>query len=65
MARPSHASHASLLSRASRFSRRGATMVEYALLIIAIMVLAAAAYRSLGKSVRKNGDKATEELMKQ
>ncbi|AKU99534.1 hypothetical protein AKJ09_06198 [Labilithrix luteola] len=40
-------------------------MVEYALLIIAIMVLAAAAYRSLGKSVRKNGDKATEELMKQ
>ncbi|MBS2012639.1 MAG: hypothetical protein JST00_07130 [Deltaproteobacteria bacterium] len=42
--------------------RRGATMVEYALLIIAIMVLAAGAYRQLGKIVRKNADRSTDEL---
>jgi Flp pilus assembly pilin Flp len=33
---------------------RGATMVEYALLIIAIMFLAAVGYRNLGKSVKTN-----------
>lgn len=33
---------------------RGATMVEYALLIIAIMFLAAIGYRNLGKSVKTN-----------
>jgi Flp pilus assembly pilin Flp len=33
---------------------RGATMVEYALLIIAIMFLAAIGYRNLGKSVKQN-----------
>lgn len=43
---------------------RGATMVEYALLIIAIMFLAALGYRNLGKSVRKNGDESTAELLK-
>ena len=45
-------------------SRRGATMVEYALLIIAIMFLAAVAYRNLGKSARKNADESTAELLK-
>jgi Flp pilus assembly pilin Flp len=39
-------------------------MVEYALLIIAVMLLAAAGYRALGKTVRMNADNATEELMK-
>jgi len=39
-------------------------MVEFALLIIAIMVLAAAAYRSLGKAVRKNADESSGELAK-
>jgi Flp pilus assembly pilin Flp len=32
---------------------RGATMVEYALLIVAIMLLAALAYRNLGTKVQK------------
>ncbi|MCL2724672.1 MAG: hypothetical protein FWD69_09580 [Polyangiaceae bacterium] len=41
---------------------RGATMVEYALLIIAIMVLAAAAYRKLGTQVQANADKSTSTL---
>jgi Flp pilus assembly pilin Flp len=43
---------------------RGATMVEYALLIIAIMLLAAAAYRKLGGQVSTNADKSTTELGK-
>lgn len=43
---------------------RGATLVEYALLIIVVMLLGASAYRELGKSVRKASDNATEELMK-
>ena len=41
---------------------RGATMVEYALLIIAVMVLAAAAYRQLGQGVNINGAKAAATL---
>jgi Flp pilus assembly pilin Flp len=45
-------------------SGRGATMVEYALLIIAIMFLAAVGYRNLGKSVRKNADESSSELVK-
>lgn len=51
-------------SRVSRVARRGATMVEYALLIVAIMVLAAGAYRELGKRTRMNSDKASAELDK-
>lgn len=39
-------------------------MVEYALLIIAVMLLAAGAYRSLGKSTRKNADQSAAELAK-
>ena len=41
---------------------RGATMVEYALLIIAIMFLAAIGYRNLGKSVKQNAVDADTEL---
>lgn len=43
---------------------RGATMVEYALLIIAVMLLAAAAYRKLGTSVQKNAQASSSELDK-
>jgi Flp pilus assembly pilin Flp len=42
---------------------RGATMVEYALLIIAVMFLAAVAYRNLGKSARKNADESSSALL--
>ncbi len=41
---------------------RGASMVEYALLIIAIMFLAAIVYRNLGKSVGKNAQDSQKEL---
>ena len=41
---------------------RGATMVEYALLIIAIMVLAAVGYKNLGKQVKENAVKSEAEL---
>jgi Flp pilus assembly pilin Flp len=41
---------------------RGATMVEYALLIIAIMFLAALAYRKLGTSVAKNATDSQTQL---
>ena len=43
---------------------RGASMVEYALLVVAVMLLAAVGYRSLGKSARKNADESGGELMK-
>lgn len=43
---------------------RGATMIEYALVIIAIMFFAAVAFRALGKTVRMNADKASGELLK-
>ena len=61
-------SRSSLGSTRSRRSRRlhasrGATMVEYALLIIAIMFLAAVAYRNLGKSARKNADESSSTLL--
>lgn len=39
-------------------------MVEYALLIIAVMFLAAVGFRNLGKSVRKNADESSAELLK-
>jgi hypothetical protein len=38
-------------------------MVEYALLIIAIMFLAAVGYRNLGKSARKNADESSSKLL--
>ena len=39
-------------------------MIEYALLIVAIMLFAAFAYRKLGKSARENADISAAELMK-
>lgn len=43
---------------------RGASMVEYALLIIAIMLLAAFAYRKLGSQVQTNAENSSSELQK-
>ena len=47
-----------------RVTTRGATMVEYALLIIAVMFLAAIGYRNLGKSVKKNAVDSQSEIDK-
>lgn len=41
---------------------RGATMVEYALLIVAVMLLAAGMYRTLGGTVGRNATRANAEL---
>ena len=46
---------------ANRFTKlvrdkRGATMVEYAILLFLVLVVAAAVYRQVGKNVRKSGD---------
>ena len=50
--------------RSRLLGRRGATMVEYALLIVAVMLLAAVAYRKLGKQVREQADRSSAELAK-
>ncbi len=36
--------------------QRGATIVEYAMLLVLILVMAAGVYRQLGKDTRKAGD---------
>jgi len=41
---------------------RGATMVEYALLITAVMLLAAVGYRNLGKSVKNSAVDAESQI---
>ena len=48
-------------ARTTRLLRdtRGATMVEYAVLLFMILVVAAAVYRQVGKNVRMSGDKTT------
>ncbi len=43
---------------------RGATTVEYALLVIAILFLAAIAHRNLGKSAGSKADDARPEIDK-
>jgi len=53
-----HMSKAQMLVKKTR----GATMVEYALLIIAIMFLAAIGYRNLGKTVKQNAVDSDTEL---
>ena len=45
-------------------SFRGATMIEYALVIIAIMFFAAVAFRKLGNTASVNADKSETELGK-
>jgi Flp pilus assembly pilin Flp len=41
---------------------RGASMVEYGLLLFAVIIAAAAAVRKIGPKIRESGDKATENL---
>ena len=48
-------------SRSGRRAR-GATMAEYALLIIGVMFIAAGAWKMLGKSMRKNAGDSSEQL---
>jgi hypothetical protein len=36
--------------------RRGATIVEYALLLVLVLVIAAGIFRVIGKDARKSGD---------
>jgi len=39
------------MKKAVKFVKRGASMVEYALLLVAVLLLAAAAYKALGPKV--------------
>lgn len=57
-------SNPSYRHRYRRMLGRGASMVEYALLIVAIMLLAAIAYRKLGGAVQKNAENSQSELDK-
>lgn len=41
---------------------RGASMVEYGLLVVAVMLAAAVSYRFLGKAVRMSADRSVAEL---
>lgn len=41
---------------------RGASMVEYGLLLFAIIIAAAAAVRKIGPKIRESGDKSVENL---
>ena len=42
--------------------KRGATMVEYALLLFMVLVIAAVVYRSVGKKVRESGDMTAQQF---
>ena len=42
--------------------QRGATMVEYAILLFLVLVVAAAVYRSVGKKVRQSGDMTAQQF---
>jgi Flp pilus assembly pilin Flp len=43
--------------------RRGATMVEYALLLFLVLVTAAVVYRQVGKNVRMAGDMTAQQFI--
>ncbi len=52
----------SVLQKKPRYAKlladsRGATMVEYSILLFLILVLAAGIYKEVGKKVRLSGDK--------
>jgi Flp pilus assembly pilin Flp len=49
-------------SRKLLADQRGATMVEYALLLFVILVVASAVYRSVGKKVRMAGDMTAQQF---
>jgi Flp pilus assembly pilin Flp len=46
-----------------RLSSRGSSLVEYALLLVGVMIVASLAYRTLGKNVRMSFDKGTASLI--
>lgn len=46
----------------TRIARRGAGMVEYALLLVAVLILAAGAFKALGAKVATGAAKATDEF---
>ena len=54
--------HPHSLKSAVRRRARGVSMVEYALLLVAILIIAAAGFKTLGKNVRMGADKATTTL---
>ncbi len=45
-----------------RMKSRGASMVEYALLLVAVLLLAAAAFKALGPVVGRSATNATQQL---
>ncbi len=57
-----HARMASHTFRKLVRDQRGATMVEYAILLFLVLVVAAAVYRSVGKKVRQSGDMTAQQF---
>ncbi len=56
------------LERENKFRRlvrdqRGATMVEYAILLFLVLVTASVVYKNVGKKTREAGDKTTAQFM--
>ncbi len=45
-----------------RFTKRGASMVEYALLLVAVLILGASAFRFLGEKVGQKAQDARSAL---
>lgn len=45
-----------------RLLRRGASMVEYALLLFAVLIIAAAAFKAMGPKVRGGAEDAVKQL---
>jgi Flp pilus assembly pilin Flp len=50
------------MKKAMKFVKRGASMVEYALLLVAVLLLAAAAYKALGPKVGQAANNAKGQL---
>ena len=46
-------------SKSGRVNNKGATLVEYALMLTLILIFAYVGYVQLGKNVRESGDKST------
>jgi len=50
------------LATSARARKRGASMVEYSLLLVAVLLLAAAAYKNLGPLVGQAATNTTSQL---
>ncbi len=58
--------HGGMTSHRSRTllrDQRGATMVEYALLLFLVLVIASVVYREVGKKVRQAGDMTAQQFI--